>query len=457
MQQSLLNLPTLRELLRLSLPIVVSQGAFAVMIFTDRFFMAQISATHIAAALAGGVASFFSLSLFSGVIAYANAMVAQYYGAGELKKCSKVVTQGIILALLCLLPLAVITYFVGGVFTALGHDPLQAELAQGYYNLLMAGSFFTLCKVCIAGYFAGIGQTRIVMICDLLGMLINIPLTYILAFGKLGLPNMELAGAGLATIIATAVAIGLYLLFYFKPQNRGPFQVLTSFHLDRNILRRYLRLGAPSGLEAFMSGATFSLFLLMFQSYGVVEGAAIAIVFNWDMLSFIPLTGMHIGVMSLIGRFVGANDMTKTNQVISSGFIVALGYSGLLGLCFILFREPLINVFSTPGDDFASIRALASPMMIGLTSYVMADAIILIAGGALRGAGDTRWLMVCSISLHCLMLIAQYFIIIVFDYGPLVSWWGFVAMLISLALIYLWRLLEGTWRHPERLAKVMIE
>ena len=73
---NILSLTTLRELARLSLPMVVSQGAFAVMVFTDRWFMSLIDPTHIAAALGGGVASFFCFSLFIGVITYANALVA---------------------------------------------------------------------------------------------------------------------------------------------------------------------------------------------------------------------------------------------------------------------------------------------------------------------------------------------------------------------------------------------
>jgi MATE family multidrug resistance protein len=110
-----------------------------------------------------------------------------------------------------------------------------------------------------------------------------------------------------------------------------------------------------------------------------------------------------------------------------------------------------------PGQNFDEIRSLASQMMIGLTTYTLVDAIILISGGALRGAGDTRWLMTTSISIHLLMLVAQYFIIMVYDFGPIVSWWCFVAMLIFLAIIYLWRLLGGVWRQPERLARVMTE
>ncbi|MEH6593287.1 MAG: MATE family efflux transporter [Halioglobus sp.] len=448
---------TLRELLRLSLPMVVSQGAFAVMIFTDRWFMSQIDATHIAAALGGGIAAFFSFSLFMGVITYANALVAQYYGAGDWFKCPKVVTQGLIMAVCCIPLLALGTYFVGGLFAGMGHDPAQVALEKVYFYVLMSGSFFTLFKACIACYFSGIGRTKVVMISDVAGVLLNIPLTWALVFGKFGLPEMGIAGAAVSTVVASVFSIFLFLYFYFARENRIQFRVMESFHFDSRITRRYLRLGTPSGLESFMNTATFNLFLLMFQSYGVVQGAAMAIVFNWDMLSFVPMIGLNIGVMSLIGRFVGAGDMARANQVISSGFIVALGYSGLLAFIFLLFRHQLVAVFETPGQDFFEIAVLAGHMMIGLSTYMVADAVILISGGALRGAGDTRWIMITSVTVHLLMLIAQYFIIMVYDFGPIVSWWTFVAMLISLAAMYLWRLLGGVWRQPDRLARVLAE
>ena len=87
------------ELLRLSLPMVVSQGAFAVIVFTDRLFMSFLGPAHIAAALGGGVASFFCMSFFLGLISYGTALVAQYYGAGDLHRCPRVTTQAILRAL----------------------------------------------------------------------------------------------------------------------------------------------------------------------------------------------------------------------------------------------------------------------------------------------------------------------------------------------------------------------
>jgi len=448
---------TLRDLIKIAVPMVISQGAFAVMIFTDRYFMSQIDPTHMAASLGGGVAAFFSFCFFSGLFSYTNAMAAQYFGAGQKHKCPKVVTQGLLMTLLCIPVLMLIAYFVSDIFAGMGHDLKQVELERSYYLILMLGSGLTLAKICLSSYFAGIGQTRVVMICDVSGLILNIPLCYAMVFGKLGFPSMGIEGAAFSTIISTLFALLLFVAFYLRRQHRLEFQVVQSFVLDLPILRRFLRLGFPSGVELFLNVAAFNLFLLMFQSYGVTQGASAAIVFNWDILSFVPMIGLNIAVISLVGRFVGAENMDKTNQVISAGFVLGLGYSAILASIYIVFRFPLVEIFAPPGGDFEAIRSLAGFMMVGLSSYAMADAIILVSGGVLRGAGDTRWLMLTSTSLHWAMLIAQYFIIRVFQFGPEVSWIAFVIMILVIAVTYLMRLKGGRWRDPEVLKLVMAE
>ena len=448
---------TLFELARIALPMVVSQGTFAVMIFTDRYFMSQIDSIHMAAALGGGVAAFFSFCFFTGLLSYANALTAQYLGAGELGKCSKVVTQGIVMTVMCSPALVIITYLVSGIFENVGHDSAQVELEKTYYTILMLGVIVTLTKTCLSSYFAGIGRTRVVMICDVCGLVFNVPLCYVMVFGKLGLPELGIVGAGISTIIASFFACLLFFFFYFEREHRVKFFVMNSFYIDWGVLRRFWRLGFPSGLELFLNVAAFNLFLLMFQGYGVVEGASAAIVFNWDLLSFVPMIGLNIGVISLIGRFVGANDMARTDEVMSAAFFLGIFYSAILAILYISFRFPLVEVFSPPEGDFSEIRSLSAFMMIGLSSYVMADAIIIISGGVLRGAGDTRWLMYTSVGLHWAMLIAQYYVILVWQFGPQVSWLTFCAMIFAIAIVYVWRLQSGVWRDPEKLRLVMNE
>ena len=445
------------ELLRLALPMVVSQGTFAVMIFTDRYFMSQIDPANMAAALGGGVASFFSFCFFLGVLAYANALTAQYLGAGEPEKCPRVVTQGLLMTLMSLPFLTLITLLVAGIFEGMGHEPEMVELERKYYLILMSGVLVTLSKVCVSSYFAGIGRTYVVMICDVFGLLVNIPLCYAMAFGKLGFPALGIVGAGISTVVSTILAFLLFLGFYFHKKHREEFGVMRAWVLDTKILRRYWRLGFPSGLEMFLNVAAFNLFLLMFQSYGIAEAASAAIVFNWDILSFVPMIGLNLGVISLVGRFVGARNMERVNEVMTAAFTLGLSYSAMLAFIYITWRYPLVEVFAPPSGDFTAIRELSAFMMIGLSSYVMADAVILVSGGILRGAGDTRWLMVASVSLHWAMLVAQFFIIRVLKLSPTVSWIAFCALVFSIALVYALRLRSPQWRAPEALERVMAE
>jgi MATE family multidrug resistance protein len=446
---------SMAELLRIALPMVISQGAFAVMVFCDRLFMSFIDPLHMASALGGGVASFFTLSLFIGVLSYGNALVAQYYGAGDHHKCPRVVTQGLLMAALSTPLVLFIAAQVAELFSTMGHAPEQVSLERAYYRVLMLGCFFNLSKTCIACYFAGIGRTRVVMVADVLGMLLNVPLSWALIFGKFGLPEAGITGAAWGTVIANLFSLCVFAAIYLQRDHRLQFAVRDSFRLDTGILRRYLRLGLPSGIELFMNVATFNLFLLMYQAYGIAHGAAAAIVFNWDMVSFVPMIGIHIGVISLIGRYVGSGDMSRVDAVLRAGFVMSLTYSAILGLIFLIFRTELVLVFASSGADFEEILAISSFMMVGLSCYVMADATIQVAGGALRGAGDTRWLMTVSISLHCIMLAAQYLIIMVFEVGYRASWIVFVVMIIAIAVTYVVRLRGNVWRQPDRLARVL--
>ena len=116
-----------------------------------------------------------------------------------------------------------------------------------------------------------------------------------------------------------------------------------------------------------------------------------------------------------------------------------------------------MEVFAPPSGDFSAIRELSAYMMIGLSSYVMADALILVTGGVLRGAGDTRWLMIASVSLHWAMLVAQFFVIRVLELSPRVSWIFLCLLVLAIAFVYMLRLIGGRWRDEEVLERVMAE
>jgi MATE family multidrug resistance protein len=446
----------MRQLILLALPMIISQGAFALMIFTDRWFLAQLSPLNMAAAMGGGVAWYFTLALFNGILAYGNPLVAQYRGAQKMEDCSKALTQGLLLAcgFLPLILLAAVP--VRNFFMWAGHTPEEVMLEQNYYDVLIYAALFALFKTVFSSYFAGIGRSSVVMICEVFGVCCNIPLTWALVFGNLGLPSLGITGAAWATLLSSLCSLLLYLLAYLGKTHRKQFYVANSLRFDKKIMSRYIRLGTPSGFEQFLDITAFNFFLQLFHSYGVVAAASATIVFNWDILSFVPMLGLNIAIMSMTGEAVGARNLDEIKSVTQHGYLLGIIYSATLFAVFLTFRHELVELFIFEETYADGIRELASYMMLGLSCYVLLEGILQVASGVLRGAGDTRWCMSASVMLHWLMLGLQYYFIVVAGYGPKLSWWIFVGMILLIVMVFLWRLQSHAWRTTERLEQVML-
>ncbi len=446
------------QLVRLAIPMIISQGAMALMIFTDRYFLSQVSALHMAASLGGGITSFFVLSFFTGLISYASALVAQYYGEGMPDKCAKVTSTGIIILIACLPIIAIVSFAASFLFSWMGHAPEQIALELPYFIILQAGSIFSLIKIAISSFFIGIGNTRLVMIADSLLVFINIPLSYLFIFGSPFFPALGIEGAALSTILSSLLILMLYIAAYFRKHYRRQFDTWKNrFYFDKGILNRYMRLGLPSGIEMFLDITAFNCFLLFFQSFGIAESASAAIIFNWDTLSFIPLTGLGLAVIALVGRNFGDHNIAGIHATIKASFILSIGYAIMLVIIFSLFKEDMVTLFLTGEEDDESIKYLADFMMTGLISYLIADAVIQVSGAIFRATGDTKWLMLTSVTIHWVMFLSQVVLVKGFNRPSIDIWLVFVATIIITAIIYARRLTLKRWTSEDYRLKVLSE
>ena len=435
-----------RELIKIALPMVISQGTYMLMIFTDRFFMSSFGPESLAATMAGGLTAFLTNSLIYGMLSYGNALVANYYGAKQYDKCSLVLTQGLIIAAIIAPLIFGLSFFIRELFQIVGHPESQIVLEKQYYTILVAGAVFPYLKTAFTSFFTGIAKTSVVMKCNILAMLINIPLSYLLIHGLYGLPKMGIEGAAYSTIFSSFISFLAMLYCYLDQDIIRKYKVKFSLRFDYQIAKTFIRFGLPSGVESFLNVAAFNLFVLLFQSYGSSQGAAATIVFNWDIVCFIPLVGFSIAVMSLVGRYHGAKDTESLNKTIKTSLVTAFSYGSFLGLCFLIFRSELIDVFKSDHDSFKQTKDLALLMMPGMSFYCVIDGIMLVMSGVLRGAGDTKWLMYTSVILHWLMLAGQFWLIKIAKLAPLYSWYSFVAFVVILSLSYSYRLLGNKWR-----------
>ncbi|MBI9101783.1 MAG: MATE family efflux transporter [Spirochaetales bacterium] len=439
--------PKLRDLLAIALPMVVSQASETIMLFVDRLFLSWLGKTYISAGMSGGLSAFVFMSIFTGTVGYVNALSAQYYGAGEEKNCVNTVTQGILLSLL-FFPIA-LTFIplVGKFFEISGHTPGQIELEYTYFRLLMLGGLLVLLRTVFASFFLGIGKTRIVMYSNLAGMVLNVPINYLLIFGKLGFPRLGITGAAIGTLagsfLITVILFSAFLKHKLYKSNRSK----ELWKINPIVMKKLMRFGMPAGVEMFLNVMAFNLFVQMFHSYSEDVAAAVTIAFNYDMVAFIPMLGLGFATTSMVGRYMGAGNPKGAEKTAGLAMKVGLFYASAMMLLFVFGAEGLVRVFTgglAAGDT--SVIPLAKTMLRLAAVYTIADLIQLIMSGTLRGAGDTKWVMYISAALHWAMAGAAFLMIKVFVMNPVVVWMGFISFILIMGFTMFLRFKFGPWR-----------
>ncbi len=438
-----------RELLAVALPMVVSHACDTVMTFTDRAFLSRLGPEQMNAAMSGGLTSFMLATFFIGLVGYTTALVAQYLGAGQKDRCALATTQALLVCLAAYPLILLSRPLVLHAFELSGISAEQLVYQKEYFGILIYAAILGLLRTCLSSFFSGIGRTRMVMVSSLAAMVTNVFLNYVLIFGKLGLPALGIRGAAYGTILGGLVGLAVLAAAYVWPSNRGEYRLAQSLRFDREVMGRLLRFGYPAGLEMFLNLLAFTGMIFAFHAHGPVTATAATIMFNWDMVSFVPLIGIEIGVMSLVGRYMGAGDPDTAHRAAMSGLKSGWLYSAVILVLFVFFPRTLISVFapSTPDSVFEQTVPLAVFMIRVASIYVLTEAVVVVFSGALRGAGDTFWAMCISVGLHWSLLPILIVMLHVLGMSAEATWVVLVLAFVVFSYLFFLRYRSGRWRH----------
>lgn len=439
----------INELLIVSVPVIISQASGSLMMFTDRLLLTPIGKLHPAASMIGGFTATLNSIFYMGILSYITALTGQYLGAKKNKLCSVSVSQGFIFIGL-VYPIILLSGHVLAplYFDFAGTSEQETKLALQYFNIINLNSLFSLSCCALAAFFSGIGQTMQVMKINLIGLIINIPLSYLMInFGFLGHFH-GIQGAAVSTLISTLLMFLLFIRQYMNENISKLYFIPSSFYFDRQVFKILLKFGGPTGLEFLLIFFAFSSFIALFHSYGEPEAVAITIAFNWDIVAFLPLWGLNIGLMGMVGRYQGSNQFDMSLRSTYSALKVAYSISLGFGVLFFFFSNPLTELFMTPdlGANSSKILQLSTSMLKMIGLYCFANATNLVFTATLRASGDTKICMVISLLTNWSMLASCYFSIRYLQLEPIWTWVLFVGFVFLESFVFTYRFLDGRWR-----------
>jgi len=438
-----------REVLRTALPLIISTAAWTVMNFIDRMFLLWYSDEAMAAVMPAGMVHF-ALGCFPlGVAMYVNAFVAQYYGAGHPKRVGPAVWQGVLVGAGCT-PLFLLTIpFAPWIFGLAGHSQSLAALEVQYFQIVAWGAGAEVIAAAMAGFFTGLGKNRVVMVVDSSSSALNGILDYGLIFGHFGLPALGIRGAAWATVAALWFRVAVYIVLMLLPRSRRPYRLWRGAPLRPALMRRLLRYGGPSGLQFLVEIAGFTLFLLLVGRLGKDAMAATTLAFNVNTLAFMPMIGLGIALSTIVGRQLGGNRPEMAARATWTALWLAMSYMGAMAVVYVLLPDVLLlgHAAGAKPEVFERIRATTIVLLRFVAAYCLFDAMSLVFASALKGAGDTRFILLVTMILTPMPVLAAGAGIRFAGWGLMWCWSVATIWVSSAGMIYLVRYLQGHWRE----------
>lgn len=438
-----------RDVLRLAVPLVVSTCCWTIMNFTDQMFLLWHSNTAAAAALPAGLVHFTLLCLPFGLVTYLSTFVAQYDGAGRPHRIGLVLWQAVWLSVAaCPLVLATIPA-APWAFILLGHEPDVASAETVYYQTLTFGAGGTLLSTAFAAFFIGLGRTGIVMVVEGVACALNVALDYAWIFGRWGLPAWGIEGAAWATVVAQWSAVAMYGLALRRASYRQTYGLTAGCRFDRAMTVRLLRFGTPNGLQFLLETAGFTLLILVVGRLGEEALVATNLAFNINCLVWLPIGGLGTAASTIVGQQLGRGEPELAARATWTAFWIGMTYAGSLAVLYILVPDLflLAHASGMPPERFAALRSATILLLQFVAAYSLFDAMNLIFASAIKGAGDTRFVLTTALVLSPMPVAASWLGIHWFGAGLVWCWSAVTIGACLLGIIFLTRFVQGKWRY----------
>ena len=438
-----------REVLVIAIPLILSTATWSIQHFVDRMFLTWYSPEAIAAAMPAGMLNFSMVSIFMGTAGYVTTFVAQYYGARQFHRIGPALWQGVYISLfgglliLCAIP------FAESFFSLVGHSPLVQQNEVAYFEILCLGGGAYAASYALSGFFSGRGKTWPVLWVNVATTVVNLVLDYALIFGHWGFPELGIRGAGIATVVAGVFSLLMFFALLCSGSNNDTFHTIKGWRLERDLFVRLLRYGFPSGVQFFLEMAGFTAFVLLVGRLGIASLAATNIAFNINTLAFMPMIGCGIAISVLVGQYLGGDKPDRAQSVVYSGFHLTLVYMLSIASAYVLVPDVFVAPFALRADpgEFSEIYGYSIVLLRFVAVYSVFDTMNIIFCSAIKGAGDTRYVMLVTVILSVfLFIIPVYLVVVVFELGLMVAWVFATIYITLLGVVFYLRFLGGKWK-----------
>jgi MATE family multidrug resistance protein len=450
---------SIKELWKISFPLMISLMSTFTMLFVDRLFLARYSHETLRACVTAGTLSW---SLILGWITLATlseVFVAQLNGAKKFDQLANPVWQMIWLSLISVFFFIPFAQYGAPLIYPSDTHPLE----QIYFKWMMYTGPFAVFLSAVTAFYIGQGKSNVAKWWSIFGNLCNVLFDSLLIFGISGLiPEMGIEGAAIATFSGYFIeSIGLFIVFTSK-YNRDNYKT-HDFAFRPSLFKQCFKIGLPpaifSTLEVMAWAVFYSMMAKISFEHIFIGGVCQSILFLFIFFGM----GLEKGAASVAGNLIGAGKKSMVKNVLLSGTKLVLFYGLFMLTIFFIFPDPLINLFLKNPEAIESIettnfvltvaemdhyRILIRKGLLLIAAYLTFENLRWLLSGMLTAAGDTIFLMIAGTTSVWLFLIAPtYYFIVLGEKSILQAFVIWVAYGMIISFVYYLRFMGGSWKE----------
>lgn len=434
-----------KSIVRITFPVLLSLLVEQIIGITDTAFLGHVGETALGASAIAGVCYLILFVIGSGFGVGLQVLIARLNGQRKNEEVTAIFSTGFYFLML----LAVVIILVAQVaIPPILHQIIKSEdvfsAALLYLNWRVFGLLFAFIIVAFRAYYIGITKTKILTVCSLVMVAVNIVCNYALVFGKFGFPALGIEGAGIGSCIAEFSAALLFVLYHRLTTQGHWLKFVNNINQQWLDLKRILNLSVWTMLQSFLSFASWLIFFVVIEHIGETALATSNIVRSISAVPFILVQAFASTGSALVSNLIGEGEQSMVLALCRRIIKVCYCFCIPLVLLGFIYPDLFIRLYT---DNPALIQQSLEPLYVMLSSFLFAvPAFVFYC--AISGTGNTS--MALKIGLLALAIYVLY--IKVLDYlVPNVSllWTSehiYALAILILSAIYL---IRGKWKQKQ--------
>ncbi|WP_139902339.1 MATE family efflux transporter [Clostridium thermarum] len=379
--------------------------------------------------------TFSNIFISVGISVAVTSLVARRIGAKEHSNAEEYASLGFMAGIILALCISALLFaFSGKILSLAGATDEVIAVGTVYMKIVSLGIFFNMMMNIMNAILRGSGNTKVPLLASLVINFINIFLDWVLIFGKFGMPELGIKGAAIATAIAHISGF-IFISLYIRSKSAISIRLKYINGFSVHKIKDLLKLAIPSSMQeaAFSISRLLSTFIIM--RTGTIAFASNQIANTVESVSFMPGWGVAIAATTLVGHKIGEKDYKKAKDYANTSIFIGVVIMLLCSLIFLLFPGFLIRLFI--GESEKEVIGLGTLCLKVASIEQPFLAVSMIAGGALKGSGDTKTpFMVSLISCWAIRLPLMYYLIYILRLSVVFVWlitaiqWSFDGILL---------------------------